>query len=80
MIKRTPKLLIKIIALVAFTFSVAYACGISESSKGETMPSYKDMSTVQLQAEVERLSSEDKLPFEMGLELIERWSTTTENI
>jgi hypothetical protein len=32
------------------------------------------MSTPQLQKEVERLSIEGKLPFEMGLELIKRWS------
>jgi len=32
------------------------------------------MSTTKLQEEVERLSIEGKLPFEMGLELIKRWS------
>jgi hypothetical protein len=32
------------------------------------------MSTTKLQEEVEKLSIEGKLPFEMGLELIKRWS------
>ena len=32
------------------------------------------MSTFQLQEEVEKLSIEGKLPFEMGLELMKRWS------
>lgn len=80
MIKRTPKLLIKIILFVAFTFSVAYACRITAKSTTEVAPSYKQMSTAELQIEVERLSNEDKLPFKMGLELIQRWSKTTENL
>lgn len=32
------------------------------------------MSTPKLQEEVERLSVEGKLPFEMGLELMKRWA------
>ena len=32
------------------------------------------MSTKKLQEEVERLSIEGKLPFDMGMELLKRWS------
>ena len=36
---------------------------------------YKQMSTAQLQEEVERRSINGNLSFDMGLELIKRWSS-----
>lgn len=49
-----------------------FTIDIEKSSKAcYTQPC---ISTAELQKEVERLSQEGKLPFEMGLELFKRWS------
>lgn len=62
------KLFTKIITLALFTATLANA-NITDSK------SYISMTTQELQTEVERLSIEGNLPFEMGLELLQRWTT-----
>jgi hypothetical protein len=69
-----------IIGLTLISTSLTFATDTTDMNKMETK-SYETlcytsdcMSTVQLQSEVERLSIDGKLPFEMGLELIKRWS------
>jgi hypothetical protein len=64
-----------------FTVTMAYASnensvnGMEEISNSFTKNvSYKHMSTAQLQEEVERRSINGDLSFDMGLELIKRWS------
>jgi hypothetical protein len=44
-----------------------------QATETTTKVPYSLMSTEELQKEVERLSQKEELPFEMGLELIERW-------
>ena len=36
--------------------------------------SYQSMSTVELEKEVERLTVKGNVPFEMGMELLKRWT------
>ena len=67
--------------LSIFTVTMAYASnensvnGMEEISNSFTKNvSYKHMSTAQLQEEVERRSINGDLSFDMGLELIKRWS------
>jgi len=58
------KLFVNIIVLIVLTTTLIHA---------STTQSYSIMSTQELQIEVERLSNAGNLPFEMGLELIQRW-------
>ena len=57
----------KIIALSLLSVSLTFASTI-------TPKDYLTMSTIELEKQVEKLSLSGKLPFEMGLELIKRWS------
>ncbi|CAA6820632.1 MAG: Unknown protein [uncultured Sulfurovum sp.] len=68
-------LFIKFIMLLTLTFGIVYAKNTISPNNEASQISYETMSKSQLQLEVERLSIEDKLPFEMGLELIKRWQT-----
>lgn len=69
-----------IIGLTLISTSMTFATSTTKFDKMETKTfetlcyTSDCMSTPQLQKEVERLSIEGKLPFEMGLELIKRWS------
>nr|CAA6800204.1 MAG: Unknown protein [uncultured Thiotrichaceae bacterium] len=74
------KLLMKLIMLLTLTLGIVYANNIMSPKQQVEKQSYADMSTSQLQIEVERLSAEDKLPFEMGLEIIKRWQTDEANV
>ena len=76
----TMKLIKNIIGLTIISTSMTFATGTTDINKIETK-TYEDlcytsdcMSTTKLQKEVERLSIEGKLPYDMGLELIKRWS------
>ena len=70
----------RFIGLVLIFTSITYAGDINNSriikiKTNENMCYTSNcMSTQQLQHEVEKLSLEGKLPFEMGLELIKRWT------
>ncbi|RLA63966.1 MAG: hypothetical protein DRQ78_06465 [Epsilonproteobacteria bacterium] len=45
----------------------------SSANTSNTTP-YSTMSTIQLQQTVEKLSLSNEVPFDMGLELLRRWS------
>jgi len=64
------KSLVKIGLLSLITVATVYAMGIMTPKQTD----YKQMTTVQLQKEVEKRSIDGTLPFPMGLELINRWS------
>ncbi|WP_373031268.1 hypothetical protein [Sulfurovum sp.] len=76
----TMKFIKNIIGLTIISTSMTFATSTTDLNKMETK-TYETlcytsdcMSTTQLQKEVERLSIEGKLPYDMGLELIKRWS------
>ena len=72
----------KLLAMLSmFTVTMAYASNENSVNSMEEISnsltenvSYKHMSTTQLQEEVERRSINGDLSFDMGLELIKRWS------
>lgn len=66
-------LLIKLATLSIITLTTANA-SICDGAEETPRVSYAEMTTAELQEAVEKLSSENKLPFEMGLELIKRWT------
>ncbi len=76
----TMKLIKNTIGLTIISTSMTFATSTTDLNKMgtktyETLCYTSDcMSTTQLQKEVERLSIEGKLPYDMGLELIKRWS------
>jgi len=65
--------IIKLATLSIITLTTAHA-GVCDNAEEIPAVTYKNMTTAELQEAVERLSAEDKLPFEMGLELIKRWT------
>jgi hypothetical protein len=67
-------LIIKLATLSILTLTTANA-GVCDNAEEVPAATYTNMTTTELQKAVERLSAEDKLPFEMGLELIKRWTT-----
>lgn len=68
---KTNKILTKIVTLSLITASVLYARSLVQPNQ----ISYQGMSIIELQEEVEVLSQEGDLPFDMGLELMKRWTT-----
>lgn len=79
--KRT-KILGKIIVLSLITVTMTYGSNTenlnSLKNKDYTTleSSYQNMSTAQLQEEVEKRSINGNLSFDMGMELIKRWSNS----
>ena len=71
---KKPKILVNIITLSLITVTVIYATGFVNLSDTSPKTIYSNMSTMQLQIEVERLSQNGDLPFSMGMELIQRWT------
>ena len=76
----TMKLIKNIIGFTLLSTSMTFAISTTDMNKMETK-TYETlcytsdcMGTPELQKEVEKLSIEGRLPFEMGLELIKRWS------
>lgn len=76
----TKKLVKNFIGLALLTTTMTYA---NTTTKNETIDTAVQtkicltedcMTTKKLQEEVERLSIEGKLPFDMGMELLKRWS------
>jgi hypothetical protein len=57
-----------------YAFSEHNFSSVENKSKTTHNDSYKFMSTAQLQEEVEKRSINGDLPFDMGLELIKRWT------
>ena len=71
------RIVTRVSILSLITVSIMYGAGIIHlSDNNDTIQetTYQNMSTIQLQIEVERLSQKGELPFSMGLELIERWT------
>ncbi|MCF6243796.1 MAG: hypothetical protein L3J43_02025 [Sulfurovum sp.] len=64
------KTFLKIIIGSFFATSMVYASGAFTPQ----VKSYHTMSTQELQEQVEELSLKGTLPFEMGVELMHRWS------
>ena len=70
-----------LIALLVVTLGTVYASNNMNFSKTKVeVQDFTKMSTTELQIEVQRLSIEDKLPFEMGLELMKRWTETKKEV
>ncbi len=61
-------------ASILYAFTDHHFTFIDNKPKTDINSSYETMSTAQLQTEVERQSINGDLPFEMGLELIKRWT------
>jgi len=59
-------ILTRVMVLTSMTFTMTFASMNIQNS-------YSSMNTIELQKQVEKLSKQGKLPFEMGLELIKRW-------
>ena len=74
------KILEKIILLSLMTVSIIYAAGLLNFSDTSTQITYSNMSTMELQEEVERLSQNGDVPFPMGMELIKRWTNNNVTI
>jgi len=79
MTKRTPKLFINISLFLVLTLGIVYASNTANTNNNPSM-TYKNMSTTQLQIEVEKLSNQGKLPAEMGFELMKRWTVTNKEV
>jgi len=74
---KPARILTRVSILSLITVSIMYGAGIidlSDTTDTSSQTVYTNMSTIQLQIEVERLSQKGELPFPMGLELIERWT------
>ena len=61
---------LKVIVGSFFTTSIVYASGLFQTE----VKTFQQMSTQELQQQVEMRSNKGTLPFEMGLELMHRWS------
>lgn len=74
------KILEKIIIFSLITITTTYASNENNMNIIENQPnstvekSYQHLSTAQLQEEVEKRSINGELSFEMGMELLKRWS------
>ena len=69
-----PKPLINIAILLVLTLGLVYA-----NTSLKTV-NYKNMSTTELQIQVEKLSNQGKLPAEMGFELMKRWTVSNKEV
>ena len=70
-----------LIALLVVTLGTVYASNNMSFTKTTVEAKhFTKMSTTELQIEVERLSAKDQLPFEMGLELMKRWTETKKEV
>ncbi len=65
-----------LVTLLVITIGTVYASNHINVQKNKTVKKhFTQMSTTELQKEVEKLANANKLPFEMGLELMKRWQT-----
>jgi len=69
------KTLTKIIALSLITVSILYASKLVQFNHTLPQVKYHEMDLSQLQEEVEKRSQNGDLSFDMGLELMQRWTT-----
>lgn len=75
---KSNKKFTKIVTLSLIAMSIVYASRLIEMKNRVNQPPYSEMETSLLQEEIERRSQNGNLPFEMGLELIKRWSGNKE--
>ena len=68
------KILKRIVTLSLITGSIMYATDIVQFEQIPVKNPCQEMSLTELQEKVEILSQNGELPFEMGLELMERWT------
>lgn len=68
------KILKSIVTLSLITGSIMYVTGLVQFEQALVEKSYQDMSLTQLQEKVETLSQNGDLPFDMGMELMGRWT------
>ena len=68
------KMLTKIVTLSLITVSIVYASRLVQPNHTLEQKTYHDMSIIELQEEVEELSQNGELPFDMGCELMKRWA------
>lgn len=64
----------RIVTLSLMSVTIMYAEKLMIVSNTLPVVTYNDMNTLELQIEVEKLSQNGDLPFEMGLALMERWT------
>ena len=64
----------RIVTLSIMSVTIMYAEKLMIGSNPLPAVTYNDMNTLELQIEVEKLSQNGDLPFEMGLALMERWT------
>ena len=64
----------RIVTLSLMSVTIMYAEKLIIGSNTLPVVTYNDMNTLELQIEVEKLSQNGDLPFEMGLALMERWT------
>jgi hypothetical protein len=74
------RILGKIILLSLMTVSIIYAAWLLNFSDTSAQITYRNMSTMELQEEVERLSQNGDVPFPIGMELIKRWTNNNVTI
>ncbi|MEA2048230.1 MAG: hypothetical protein U9O64_07255 [Campylobacterota bacterium] len=72
------KIFTKFVTLSLIGMSILYASRFIEMKNTVSHLPYSKMETSLLQEEIERRSQNGNLPFEMGLELIKRWSGNKE--
>ena len=68
------KILKRIVTLSLITGSIIYVTGLVQFEHTPVEKSYKDMNLTELQEKVETLSQNGNLPFDMGMELMGRWT------
>lgn len=67
-------ILTKIVTLSLITVSVMYASRLVQTHNTLPKVTYHDMDMIQLQKAVEKHSQQGDLSFDMGIELIKRWT------
>jgi len=63
------------IPILALTMAQASSTNAFNTNSLDENVNYNTMTTEQIQAQVEKQSNAGDLPFELGLELIKRWTT-----
>lgn len=77
---KTQKTLISVITLSLIAVSISYATKLIRLNNTLPEISYQEMSTTELQEEIEKLSQNGNVPFPMGIELIKRWTNNNVTI
>lgn len=67
-------MLTKIVALSLITVSIMYASGLVQFNHTLPQEAYPTMELTKLQEAVEQRTQNGDLPFDMGLELMKRWT------